>query len=50
MHVVSGLFLIAGALFTMIGGLGVVRFNDVMSRMHAAAKVRRRRHSRMHAR
>ena len=38
MHVVSGVFLIAGALFTMIGGLGVVRFHDVMSRMHAAAK------------
>lgn len=38
MHVLAGSFLIAGALFTMIGGLGVIRFNDVMSRMHAAAK------------
>lgn len=38
MNVVAGSFLIAGALFTMIGGIGVVRFNDVMSRMHAAAK------------
>lgn len=38
MNVVAGIFLITGALFTMIGGLGVVRFNDVMSRMHAAAK------------
>lgn len=38
MHVVSGLFLIAGSLLTMIGGIGVVRFDDLMSRMHAAAK------------
>ena len=39
MGAVSGAFLIAGALLTMIGGIGVVRFDDLMSRMHAAAKV-----------
>lgn len=38
MDVVAGLFLIAGATFTMIGGIGVVKFGDLMSRMHAAAK------------
>lgn len=38
MNVVAGIFLILGAMFTMIGGFGVVRFDEVMSRMHAAAK------------
>ena len=38
MSIVSGAFLIAGTLLTMIGGIGVVRFPDLMSRMHAAAK------------
>ena len=32
MGAVSGAFLIAGALLTMIGGIGVVRFDDLMSR------------------
>lgn len=38
MNVIAEIFLVLGALFTMIGGFGVVRFGDVMSRMHAAAK------------
>jgi multicomponent Na+:H+ antiporter subunit G len=38
MNVVAGIFLIVGSLLTMIGGIGVVRFNDLMSRVHAAAK------------
>lgn len=38
MNVVAGIFLIIGSLLTMIGGIGVVRFGDLMSRVHAAAK------------
>ena len=38
MGTVSGLFLISGAAFAMIGGIGSVRFPDLFSRMHAAAK------------
>ena len=38
MDVLSGLLIIAGAAFAMIGGIGVVRFPDLFSRMHAAAK------------
>jgi len=38
MNVVGGVFMIVGALLTMIGGIGVVRFGDLMSRVHAAAK------------
>lgn len=38
MHVVGGIFMIVGALLVMIGGIGVVRFGDLMSRVHAAAK------------
>ena len=38
MSVVAGLFMVVGSLFTMIGGIGVLRFDDLMSRMHAAAK------------
>lgn len=30
--------MIVGSLLTMIGGIGVVRFGDLMSRVHAAAK------------
>lgn len=36
--VIGGLFLITGSLFTMLAGVGVVRFPDIYSRMHAAAK------------
>jgi multicomponent Na+:H+ antiporter subunit G len=38
MSIVAAMFLIVGSLLTMIGGIGVVRFNDLMSRVHAAAK------------
>lgn len=32
------LFLLAGALLTFIAGVGMVRFPDLLSRMHAASK------------
>lgn len=38
MEIVSGLFLIAGSFLMMLAGVGVIRFPDVYSRMHAAAK------------
>ncbi len=38
MHVVSGLLFIVGSAFVLIGGIGVLRFGDFMSRTHAAAK------------
>ena len=38
MNVVSDAFIVTGALFAMIGGIGAVRFRDLYSRMHAAAK------------
>ncbi len=38
MDIVGGIFMVVGALFTMIGGIGVIRFGDLMSRVHAAAK------------
>jgi multicomponent Na+:H+ antiporter subunit G len=38
MNPVAGIFLVAGSLLAMLGGIGVVRFGDLMSRMHAAAK------------
>jgi multicomponent Na+:H+ antiporter subunit G len=38
MNVVAGIFMITGSLLTMIGGIGVIRFRDLMSRVHAAAK------------
>jgi multicomponent Na+:H+ antiporter subunit G len=38
MSIVAAVFVIVGSLLTMIGGIGVVRFNDLMSRVHAAAK------------
>jgi multicomponent Na+:H+ antiporter subunit G len=38
MNVVAGIFIIVGSLLTMIGGIGVIRFGDLMSRVHAAAK------------
>jgi len=36
--VVSGLLLIAGAAFALIATIGVLRFPDVYTRMHAASK------------
>lgn len=38
MAVVGGLFLVFGAAFVLLAGIGVVRFGDTFSRMHAAAK------------
>ena len=38
MNVVGQVFIVVGAALTMIGGIGAVRFPDVYSRMHAAAK------------
>jgi multicomponent Na+:H+ antiporter subunit G len=38
MRTVSGLLMIAGAVFALLAGVGVVRFRDTYSRMHAAAK------------
>lgn len=38
MNIVAGTFMIVGSLLTMIGGIGVIRFRDLLSRVHAAAK------------
>jgi len=38
MHVLSGILLVAGAAFVLIGGIGVIRFGDFLSRTHAQAK------------
>lgn len=38
MNLASEIFIVAGCALTAIGGIGVVKFRDVYSRMHAAAK------------
>lgn len=38
MNVVADVFLVAGAIFALIAGIGVYRFDDVFARMHAASK------------
>lgn len=38
MDVVAGVFLVVGAAFVLLAAIGVVRFHDTFSRMHAAAK------------
>lgn len=38
MDTVSSVLIVAGAALAMLGGVGAVRFPDVLSRMHAAAK------------
>lgn len=38
MNLASEILIVAGCILTAIGGIGVVRFQDVYSRMHAAAK------------
>lgn len=38
MDIVSSVLIVAGAALAMIGGIGAVRFPDLFSRMHAAAK------------
>lgn len=35
---VAGVCLIAGALFSLSAGIGLIRFPDLLSRMHAATK------------
>ena len=36
--VVAGVFLVAGSAFALIAAIGVVRFPDVLNRMHAGTK------------
>lgn len=36
--ILAGAFLIAGAGFALIAAIGIVRFPDVLTRMHAATK------------
>ncbi len=38
MDVAGGIALIAGAVFVLLAGVGVLRFDDIFARMHAAAK------------
>jgi multicomponent Na+:H+ antiporter subunit G len=38
MSPVASVLIVVGAVFGMLGGIGAVRFHDVYSRMHAAAK------------
>lgn len=38
MDIIAGIFLIIGAFFVALAGVGVLRFHDTFSRMHAAAK------------
>ncbi|WP_324649279.1 monovalent cation/H(+) antiporter subunit G [Georgenia sp. H159] len=38
LDIVAGTLLIGGALLAFIAGLGIVRFPDLLSRMHAATK------------
>ncbi len=38
MDLVGTIFIVLGAAITLIGGIGIVRFADLMSRVHAAAK------------
>jgi len=37
-NVLGNVFILLGSVLTMVGGIGAVRFPDVYSRMHAAAK------------
>jgi len=38
LDVVAGFLLIGGSLLALVAGLGIVRFPDLLSRMHAATK------------
>ena len=38
MTLVAGLLIVLGATFTMLAGVGALRFSDVYARMHPAAK------------
>lgn len=35
----AAVFLLIGALFTLVGAIGLLRFNDAMTRLHAPTKV-----------
>jgi multicomponent Na+:H+ antiporter subunit G len=35
---IAGILILIGAVFTMLAGIGTLRFDDVYSRMHPAAK------------
>lgn len=37
-ELLGGIFLVIGATFILLAGIGAVRFPDIYSRMHAAAK------------
>ncbi|MCS7235884.1 MAG: monovalent cation/H(+) antiporter subunit G [Armatimonadota bacterium] len=39
MRELSGLFLLLGALFSLVAGVGMVRYRDTLSRLHVASKV-----------
>ena len=38
LSVISGIFVVTGAFFIFIAGVGVVRFPDIYTRMHAVSK------------
>jgi multicomponent Na+:H+ antiporter subunit G len=38
MSIVAGILIVGGAAFTMLAGLGALRFRDAYTRMHPAAK------------
>ncbi|WRS30664.1 monovalent cation/H(+) antiporter subunit G [Actinomycetaceae bacterium MB13-C1-2] len=38
LDLIGALFILAGSTFTLIAAIGLVRFNDLFSRTHAAAK------------
>ena len=38
MDLLGGIFLVVGALFILLAGIGVMRFDDIYARMHAGAK------------
>lgn len=37
-HIMTGLILMVGAVFTLVAALGILRFPDLYSRSHAASK------------
>lgn len=38
MNIIGGILLVSGALFVLIGAVGIVRFDTPTERLHAAAK------------
>lgn len=38
MHVAAAVFFLAGSFLAMVAGIGILRFPDLLSRMHAATK------------